>query len=52
MLKMFFHICVNIVLFFKVSKIWFMSNNYGVKLKLTKAQIKPTTKLTIDVDFV
>jgi hypothetical protein len=37
---------------FKVSKIWFMSNNYGVKLQLTKAQIKPTTKPTIDVDFV
>ncbi len=37
---------------FKVSKIWFMSSNYGVKLQLTKAQIKPTTKPTIDVDFV
>ena len=37
---------------FKVSKIWFMSNKYGVKLQLTKAQIKSTTKPTIDVDFV
>jgi hypothetical protein len=31
-------------LMFKVQKIWFMSRNYGVKLQLMKAQIKPPTK--------
>ena len=29
---------------FKVSKIWFMSKTYGVKLQLLKAQIKPSDK--------
>ena len=37
---------------FKVQKLWFMSKNYGVKLQLMKAQIKPQVKQTISVDFV
>jgi hypothetical protein len=39
-------------LVFKVQKIWFMSKNYGVKLQLTKAQIKPPVKQNLSVDFV
>ena len=31
-------------LVFKVQKLWFMSKNYGVKLQLMKAQIKPPVK--------
>lgn len=37
---------------FKVQKIWFMSKMYGVKLQLHKAQIKPSSKNTVDADFL
>jgi len=38
-------------LLFKVSKIWFMGSQYGVKLKLVKAQIKPLTKRSEQCEF-
>jgi hypothetical protein len=37
---------------FKIQKLWYMSKNYGVKLQLMKAHIKPPVKQTISVDFV
>jgi hypothetical protein len=38
---------------FKVQKIWFMHNTYGVKLQLMKAQIKPPeNKQNMSSDFV
>ena len=37
---------------FKVQKIWFMSQTYGVKLQLMKAQIKPPEKNNVDMDFL
>ena len=39
-------------LVFKVQKIWFMSKNYGVKLQLMKAQIKPSEKKKEVSEFV
>ena len=39
---------------FKVQKLWFMSKNYGVKLQLMKAQIKPpdASRQKRQIDFV
>ena len=37
---------------FKVQKIWFMSQTYGVKLQLMKAQIKQPEKTVNEVDFL
>ena len=41
-------------LVFKVQKLWFMSKNYGVKLQLMKAQIKPpdASRQKRQIDFV
>lgn len=37
---------------FKVNKIWFMSKNYRVQLKLMKAQVKPVNKKEFEVNFI
>ena len=40
------------IFIFKVNRIWFMSKNYGVQLKLMKVLIKPPTKENTTIEFI
>ena len=39
-------------LIFKVNRIWFMSKNYGVQLKLMKALVKVKNKEVNEINFI
>ena len=40
------------IFLFEINIIWFISNNYGVQLKLMKAVVKPPTKETTEIEFM